>query len=335
MEFFMGDLNLSPSGDTRVVYVSQFDQGYDIAFRILKNEEPYAFSSGTTLAVKGTQPNTSKTPFISYNTTISPDGYYASFTLDNVMTMVDGKCICELVFSLNNTQIGTANFILYVEKSPYAIAKKPVVGDLVSFPSSEEIAQYATRAEAAAEKAEDMANLKDFTAATETTDGERGLVPAPKKSAWDKEKYAFLSATNGWVFLNGPVKTIVKALASMNKVSDFSIDNVSSWSSMEKDPTLYVSQLGNAQLTLSIRSSENAAPGTRYFNGNLSKYRPAQRAVGVGYCGKCIAIGELTQTGDITIRMVGSETYKADASNASNYMDFQFFYVTAAYWFTD
>ena len=105
-------LNAVPGGIIPVVHVSQFDVNRAISFTIYDGNAPAVLSEGTTVSIEGTK----------------PDGYGFAYTgtlVDNVatfnttdqMTVLSGSIECKLILSLNSQVIGTAMFILDIEKA--------------------------------------------------------------------------------------------------------------------------------------------------------------------------------------------------------------------------
>ena len=110
-------VNLTPGlSAPAVVRVSQYDAGRPILFKVLDGMTPASFVSGTVATITGTKPSGlgfSVTGTISGNTV----------TLDSTIAMTQecGMIPAEIRFSITNgPNIGTANFILAVEKTPHA-----------------------------------------------------------------------------------------------------------------------------------------------------------------------------------------------------------------------
>lgn len=114
------DLNLVPRDVPVVVQCSQYDKkSRQIVFTIYKDEELYTIPNGVGATVRGTKRD--KTGFV-YSCTCT--SHTITMTIEEQMTVLSGYVPCELRITrgtLAGTEIlGTANFSLYVEKSPLA-----------------------------------------------------------------------------------------------------------------------------------------------------------------------------------------------------------------------
>ena len=114
MENQIIQINLVPNMSTpAVVQVSQYDVGRPLVFKVYDGTSP-ADLTGVTAVVEGTKKSGlgfSESGTISDNTV----------TLDTTlaMTQEDGSIPAEIRFSKTGEDVGTANFILSVEKSPH------------------------------------------------------------------------------------------------------------------------------------------------------------------------------------------------------------------------
>lgn len=108
-------LDLIPNGQILIVPVSQYDVGRTISFQLYNGSSLYTVTSGTTATIDGTKPDKkgfSLTATLGENT--------ASFNTTKNMCAVPGNTICEFRLMKNNANIGTANFILKVERAGLA-----------------------------------------------------------------------------------------------------------------------------------------------------------------------------------------------------------------------
>ena len=106
-------VNLTPGGSApAVVRVSQNDVGRPILFKVLDGTGPAAFASGTVAKIQGTKPTG-----LGFNVTGSISGNTVTVSTTEAMTQEAGMIPTEIRFSTTSpaTDIGTANFILYVE----------------------------------------------------------------------------------------------------------------------------------------------------------------------------------------------------------------------------
>lgn len=144
------DLNMIPGGQIVNVHVSQYDIGRTITFNLLNGTATFAPPSGTTALIEGTKPD--KKGF-SLSATVS--GATASFVTTKNMCAVAGKTICEFRLVQGTRNIGTANFILDVERAGLA--------DDVDTSSTELPAYIEAAQEAAADAAESEQNAHDYS----------------------------------------------------------------------------------------------------------------------------------------------------------------------------
>lgn len=161
------DLNMTPGGQIVNVHVSQYDIGRTITFNLLNGTVSFTPPSGTTALIEGTKPD--KKGF-SLAATVS--GSTASFTTTQNMCAVAGPTICEFRLKQGSNNIGTANFILDVERAGLA--------DDVDT-STSELAPYIDAAEKSAEEAE------------KATEEVKELAETIKEQYEDAENYATLA----------------------------------------------------------------------------------------------------------------------------------------------
>jgi hypothetical protein len=109
-------VNLIPdTGTPAVVRVSQYDVGRPLLFKVLDGTSAMAMPSGTTATIEGTKPSGLG---FSVTGTLSLDTVTVDTNID--MTQESGMIAAEIRFTHGTTDIGTANFILAVEKTPHA-----------------------------------------------------------------------------------------------------------------------------------------------------------------------------------------------------------------------
>lgn len=134
------DLNLIPGNAIVCVNVSQYDIGRGVYFRLLNGKNIFEVPLGTTATIDGTKPDGKG---FSLPADISSMG--VRFDTTKNMCAVPGKTICEIRLTNSGQNIGTANFILNVERAGLA--------DNVDI-SETELPAYMASAEEAAEDSE-------------------------------------------------------------------------------------------------------------------------------------------------------------------------------------
>lgn len=106
-------IDLIPSGEPVVVHVSQYDtEGRTLAFELYNGGVAYTVPVGTTASISGTKPD--GTGF-AYAMTVT--GNTASIDIPQQMALVAGDVIAEIRLSDGDDIIGSANFIVRVERS--------------------------------------------------------------------------------------------------------------------------------------------------------------------------------------------------------------------------
>lgn len=140
------NINLIPRDVPVVVNASQYDKtSRTIKFHIYNGTSLFSIPTDATISVRGTKPD--KTGF-AYNCSFGSTS--AWFSIQQQMTVLSGKVPCELRIARGSKLIGTANFILDVEKS--ALADDTIISE-TDIPLLEEAVEAADRAEAAASQA--------------------------------------------------------------------------------------------------------------------------------------------------------------------------------------
>lgn len=106
------NLNLIPGGAEPVLNVSQYDKGQTWTFNIYAGGQAFSIPSGSSVTIQGTKPD--KKGF-QYSCAYSGSVVTAIEQLQ--MTAVPGKVPTEIVITKGNETIGSANFILMVERA--------------------------------------------------------------------------------------------------------------------------------------------------------------------------------------------------------------------------
>ena len=105
-------LNVVPGGIIPVVHVSQYDVDRAISFTLYDGNGAAVLDSGTTASIEGTKPDGHG---FSYEGTLTDN--VASFNTTQQMTVLVGAIECKLKLVKDTQIIGTAMFILDVEKA--------------------------------------------------------------------------------------------------------------------------------------------------------------------------------------------------------------------------
>ena len=116
------NLDLIPSGVAPIIHVSQYDKGQTWNFNIFKEGQPFTIPTGASVAIQGTKLD--NTGF-QYPCTYS--GSVVEATETDQMTIFRGNVTAEIAISYSGSLIGSANFIIQVEKA--ALADDVVISD--------------------------------------------------------------------------------------------------------------------------------------------------------------------------------------------------------------
>ena len=104
-------LNIVPGGVIPVIHATQYDVGRELKFLIFDGNSP-ASLTGTTATIEGTKPDGNG---FSYECTISNNEVTVETTAQ--MTVLSGSIDCKITFFKESDRIGTALFILDIEKA--------------------------------------------------------------------------------------------------------------------------------------------------------------------------------------------------------------------------
>ena len=113
------NLNLIPGKSAPVVvHLSQGNVGNTVQFYLYDGDNPY-YPTNVSIAVHGVRAD--NTVFGPYAVSVTSGSNLVSFDIVTAMTSVNGAAIGELVITDNNqNQIGSANFGMLVEETPYS-----------------------------------------------------------------------------------------------------------------------------------------------------------------------------------------------------------------------
>ena len=152
------NLNLIPEYGSIpiVVHASQYDKdSRTLVFNLLNGDTVFTCPAGTTAVIEGTKPDGHG---FQYEATVS--GSTVTATTTQQMCAVAGTVRCELRLTSNDEELGTANFVLEVERAGLAddtVTSDTELPDVIALATEqmERAEQAANDAEAAQGKAED------------------------------------------------------------------------------------------------------------------------------------------------------------------------------------
>lgn len=161
-------VDMIPNGIPLVVHVSQYDtEARRLIFELYKGDVAYEVPAGAAASIAGTKPD--KTAFI-YPMAI--DGNVVSIDLKQQMAIVAGDVLTEIQITDSTGKIGSANFVIRVERGP--IDEDSVISE-TDLPIFEELV---SDAQAAAADAQTAANTASAAASSVAS-----IVPASPGTA--------------------------------------------------------------------------------------------------------------------------------------------------------
>ncbi len=107
------NIDITPGGITPVLHVSQNDVGREITVNV-KDGTGYFELDNYTVTVEGTKPSG-----LGYSVECTTSGHRVTIITTKGMTDEHGSIASELKITAGDTVIGSANFILAVERDPH------------------------------------------------------------------------------------------------------------------------------------------------------------------------------------------------------------------------
>lgn len=145
-------IDLIPAGDPVVVHVSQYDKlARILAFDLYTGGVAFEPPAGATAQIRGTKPDGTV-----FNYAMTVDGITVSIPIPQQMALVAGDVPCEIqIVGDGGAQIGTANFLLKVERSALDEEAAESSSDIPLFEQlTQQAMEAASDAEASAEDAQ-------------------------------------------------------------------------------------------------------------------------------------------------------------------------------------
>ena len=161
-------VDMIPNGVPLVVHVSQYDtEARTLIFELYKGDVAYEVPAGAVASIAGTKPD--KTAFI-YPMVI--DDNVVSIDLKQQMAIVAGDVLAEIQITNSSGKIGSANFVIRVERGP--IDEDSVISE-TDLPIFEQLVSDAQEAASDAQTAADTASTAASSVAS--------IVPASSGTA--------------------------------------------------------------------------------------------------------------------------------------------------------
>lgn len=107
-------LNLIPGACSPEVHLSQYDKGRAVPFKLAEGKSAYSVPDGSEIVVQATKPSG-----LGFVVPVTFDGDTATMTITETMSNEYGRFPAELSITNNGNRIGTANFVMNIERSPH------------------------------------------------------------------------------------------------------------------------------------------------------------------------------------------------------------------------
>lgn len=110
-------LNMIPKGIPDVVYVSQYDAGRELIFKLYEGVSIYTIPANVSVIIGGKKGDNHT---FAYTATIAQDRHSVSVETTEQMTACAGENLCQLRISKSGLDIATVNFRMIVQERPDA-----------------------------------------------------------------------------------------------------------------------------------------------------------------------------------------------------------------------
>lgn len=146
-------LDMVPGGMPQIIHVSQYDAGSrDLTFELYNGAMPWKVPTGATVTIDGTKPDRK-----AFSIAATASGATVTATVTQQMTAATGRAKCQLTVTSGSNVLGSANFILDVERAALTENADMSATDISSVETAKTQAidamQKAQAAQAAAEAA--------------------------------------------------------------------------------------------------------------------------------------------------------------------------------------
>lgn len=152
------DLDVTPGGTPICVNLSQYDQDYELKFRLYSRQGFLEIKQGTTVSIRGTKKDGK-----GYSVDAAINEYEVTVYGDKQMTAVAGRQNFELRLLSDGRELNTANFFIVVERAPM---DKDTVESISVVKEFENAAELAGKMIECAEKAKNDATASANIAAS-------------------------------------------------------------------------------------------------------------------------------------------------------------------------
>lgn len=197
------ELDISHGSVPLVIPLSQYDEDFQLVFKLFSSKGTLTLPTTTTAALRGT-----KTDGNGISVDVSYNNYTVTVDGDQQMTASAGKNIYELTLYNGDKEINTANFVLLVERAALdkdTLVSGSVIRELVDIiDRTDEIIAAAHQADAAQESIRQLTNTATSASQTATSKAEEAAGYANQariylnaaKTEIDTEKEAAIDELN-------------------------------------------------------------------------------------------------------------------------------------------
>ena len=181
-------LDMVPGGRPTIVHVSQYDAGSrDLTFELYSGGMPWAVPEGATVTIDGTKADRK-----AFSYTAAASGSTVAVTVTQQMTAARGLAECQLTVTQGSSVLGSANFVLNVERAALPEDADMSQTDIASLEVWKNQSLNAMQAAQAAQGKAETAQAKAETAQSKaaTAQGKAEAAQAAGETARDAAKTA-------------------------------------------------------------------------------------------------------------------------------------------------
>ncbi len=218
------DLNLVPGGVPAIINVSQYDVNREWRLNLYYADDVYTIPPGATIRIDGTKPDKKGFSYNQSDGVITTGSDYVVVTSTSQMTPVAGDVRCELRIQQGDQDIGTANFIIRVERAAVAVDADmsetdiPAIVDAATqqMIAAARSAEAALASEQAAKASEEAAAASETAAAASADESDTSAGIAKSWATYPTDTAARGSATNNAQYWSDQAKiTQIQVQSSM------------------------------------------------------------------------------------------------------------------------
>lgn len=254
-------LNMVPSSVRPVVYVSQYDVDTNCLFFYLYNgSDIFTIPSGAHVFISGAKPDNT---LFSYSCTYS--GNKVTANLEEQMTLVKGDVTCEIsIQDYNSGQVvGSANFVLRVEESPYykaAMSKTDIdnLHDIIKIATEEATNRAETAANSANKSSTDA--IASANAARTYSESAKNTLSEVKSTASDCESDIWNTTETCKNYINGVASDCYQSIRDTTEKFN---DDVSKTAEYFKDEAAKLAEQYSREAAKDAESWAVGGTGTR------------------------------------------------------------------------